>query len=615
MKKRSVCSVRAHQDSRPAQQLEGLFMGIKEEVVNAEPYLSTDVVTTYPAVVGFLEEGFPKEIFFMICQKIDDLEGTSLSLDAKHAEIEKMMTALGAKGAFATPSNIRMTPAKSRVTEEEELIAEDLANDQEKLGKCVANIKLETADMLLAQELSASLLGKGFPGDRQVLPWLRAHDVGIEELNMDLKDLNRDMGEYATTTERWNRVHKDNQNKLGQHGTRLTTLEREDGHRTSTIGSLSSSIMTLLDWMEKGSKLGSGTGGEDPCVGAEITDLKRVVAVLQRGGFHYSLGGGTHGFAGMGEIEDFVADLPVNNPQVFVDPVIFLGRIGKQVMQVDELRQEEIHEAKVNRSAAKSSYLAAAQSTYPAILVGKTTRDAAELGRIVFNAIKDYELFNQLNGHGGMANFIRKRLKDTKLILQKEIEVALRGHALQLELAKYMLTHSVDFVSMLIRFMEDLRQELLTNGHGPGPYTAAVEKEVWDLCLLMLMVVFDTLWIPRSEAAHANGDPDTANAVALSAAFKTHMEMERFVENEVREHPSILPKLFRHIFENFVSRTDHKELEDKYDALDATVKSLKRQLDALSSKVTGVGGGGGELTANQKKKLKVDRARGREVEE
>ena len=59
--------------------------------------------------------------------------------------------------------------------------------------------------------------------------------------------------------------------------------------------------------------------------------------------------------------------------------------------------------------------------------------------------------------------------------------------------------------------------------------------------------------------------PETATAKYLYTGMKAHMEMEKLMNLGFAEHPEILPKLFHHIFEAFVSRSDHEALQDAFD--------------------------------------------------
>lgn len=135
---------------------------------------------------------------------------------------------------------------------------------------------------------------------------------------------------------------------------------------------------------------------------------------------------------------------------------------------------------------------------------------------------------------------------------------------------------------------------------------------MWDLCLLMLIVIFDTLWITRGEAAHGSEHKERSNFIYLSATLKCHMEMERFVRDGFSEHPAIMPKLLRHIFETFVSRSDYQALATEVSELKTAFAGLKKSFDSLSTQMVrrgDRGGDGGESGPAQKRKQKRDKAK------
>ena len=76
------------------------------------------------------------------------------------------------------------------------------------------------------------------------------------------------------------------------------------------------------------------------------------------------------------------------------------------------------------------------------------------------------------------------------------------------------------------------------------------------------------------------------------------------------EHPEILPKLFHHIFEAFVSRSDHEALQDAFDKQKAEFKDLKALVDRFLSVMNDGGNGGGGVGGGGVIKKKQRRGKG-----
>jgi hypothetical protein len=321
-------------------------------------------------------------------------------------------------------------------------------------------------------------------------------------------------------------------------------------------------------------------------------------------------------------LEAFAEKMPADTWHLIAaDAVTILANIVSGVVDTMEVQQQELHAVKVKREASQTRFLGGAMSIYPAILVGKAKSDSTS-SRVSLGAIASYSQFNKNNGFDGVAPYILKNLGKSGKLLELELMEAFRGLPEHQQLGKYLLAKSQDFVRNAFQFMETMRRELLTQGYGEGPYTATAEKEVWELCLLMLIVVFDVLWETRGEAAQAFQSP-RANFVYLQAAMKTHMEMERFVKTSFSEHPAIMPKLQRYIFETFVSKSDFKALEGKHEKLETSVAGVKRDLSSIQSQWSAGGGGGGggaggaagALTPAQKRRLKKQMAKAQDETE
>ncbi len=303
---------------------------------------------------------------------------------------------------------------------------------------------------------------------------------------------------------------------------------------------------------------------------------------------------------------------------IWHDVVSVFGRFNKRVTGVETLQKSEIHEVKTGKTIETSLYKAAWRSVFPGPFFGNKSSKSEDSEddnstRPDFTAIKTYKLFNQRDGSKGVGPIMRKRLKEVEPKLKREIEMHLRGDPEAIALATYFLRQSCEYISAFLNFMDNQFDQLLMNCHGDPPHSKQAQQEVWDLVLLLITVMFETLWTTRSEAEAAYQDPDTAQITYLRTVVKTHIEMEKFIARDFVEHPDILPKLFRHIFESFVSRSDFDKVKEevaefKKEAakLRLDMKANKAAVDALNTRLSQ--NDTPRLSNSQKKKLKQQAA-------
>jgi hypothetical protein len=298
---------------------------------------------------------------------------------------------------------------------------------------------------------------------------------------------------------------------------------------------------------------------------------------------------------------------------IWYDPLAVLSRISKGVLDIESLQKTEIHEAKTGKAYEVSLYETAWRSIYPGVFFRVSTKSGDQADnstRPDFTAIRTYKLFNRKDGNKGIGTILRKNLKDTEPKLMKEIKLHLGNDKEAIAVATYLLRQSCEYISALLTFMDCQYDQLLVNCHGDPPHTVKAQQEVWDLVLLLVTVMFETLWSTRSEAETAYQDPDTAQITYLRTAIKTHIEMEKFVDKDFVEHQNILPKLFRHIFESFVSRSDFDKVKEDTERLSLEVNALTKAIDTFNTKLAdaGVNSGVPRLSANQRKKLRQKEA-------
>ena len=629
----------------------GHYIQVKKGVVLAKPFLPKRAGLIYNELIKrAFANGAPKTVLAGFIFTITELEKTGMSSEDKLRDAEAFVDSMLNQGgatfddksydlAKATLTPQKLPKAESVIkpgaisfpTEDERVDLDlDLDSIEEELKEDARQSSHYTMKMLrdltAQNRVTGAQIGAISTMETTVIDMIRdlqddMQDVlgQVEEMHADAAKANDTISSQAKTI-----------GSLQQQIDDLKTLTQ--GHSVD-IQSLLANVNQFVDIVEEINRSASNCMVTSPDTSALEKKFDALKAKVEGSGqvemgerltsleeeFASSnnklieLGGGSITFQNETKLSEFCDKYPEDSAELLsADMLFMMGLLGRGTVDVEEMQQSELHAAKVQRSQTQTIHAAAYSSNYPPLLVGRKQTDLPT-GRVLFSAIRTYSLFNKNNGREGIANVIRKNLPTARRKLELEIEQKLQGPQLmeQRMLAKYLVSKSCDFIYSLIQFMERMRLELLTHGHGDGPYSAAAEAQVWELVLLMLMACLDCLNEHRCEASQGYLDPKTANFVYLKAALRTHMEMERFVATNFSEHPSIAPKLQRYIFETFVSKTDFEELK-------GTVKTLKRSFDSFVSQSGGGGGGGGggdDLSPAQKRKQKKAAAKAKEEAE
>lgn len=637
------CKVAAHHKNRGTQSFEeGFYIELKKGYCLPSPFVPQVVANKYRAEFEQFEQGAAKEVIIGFFGTLNDLELTKLSDEDKRRDVQAFISsALRQGGAGLGDANfdlarVVMTPqkvAKTTVKSEDgrsmselypDLFDDDLEDDEvtrlKNTSKVQADFLNEYSDQM--QDINTQVrimrgqLGRSSTVDPPVVFRLTA----LEDIASILIDGSKDLVKKVKAFETSATVQG---TTLQGIEARLSALEQSDRTNKANLKGMMDNVNKVIDHINQIHTQTAASMVVTPDttkLEEEMKSLRAEVQNVRDGNQEYDLGGGSVTFAGSADVEAFAARQPANTwHHLAFGAVEVLASMASGVVETTEVQQQELHAEKVHREASQTKFLGAGLSVYPSILVGKSKSDRTS-SRVNLGAIATYAQFNKNNGFDGVSTFIIKNLGKTSRMLEQELMEAFRGLPEHQQLGKYLLAKSCDFIRSAFQFMETMRRELLTQGYGEAPYSATAEKEVWELCLLMLVVVFDVLWETRGEAAHGY-QSSRANFIYLNAALKTHMEMEHFVKTAFSEHPSIMPKLQRYIFETFVSKSDFQTLEGEHRELKTTVAGVKRSLDSIQSQWSAGGGGGGggagagALTAAQKRRQKKKAAQAQDETE
>ena len=591
-----------------------------------------------------------KEHLIAIFQAMNTHCAAGTDITSIKEDLYAMMEALlGQNGVTATTGGV-MSPMKPTVPglKTTGLDDSDLSSDEEEqLDSDVyrKQVLKDQENLKAGLRMIQGALGTPSGEVGQVFNWMDGTAATMESMLKSLKEHKQKHAESKANVEGLQRVSENHEQRLGTTEINVRSVCADVGTMQQNLGQVVTVVEELLIGppVQPGAAAPAPAGsapapaptgpGFDTTVGddnqvtpAQFEDVLHQIDELQAAQCEIKLDGGALRFSGAREVQSLLQGTPENAPYVWHDILSLLARIMGSSVGVDEVQLTDIHQAKTNRPHAYSVFISAAKSMLPAIFLGSAKTEAAMSTRPTLNAISSYNKFNKRDGIGGLGTYIRKRLPLTRKSLESEIEAVLRGHPEAITLAKTLVSKSCYFIVCFLDFLDNQRTELLTNCYGEGPYSKEAEQEVWELCLLLALVMFETLWVTRADAEHGYESPAEANFIYLMAALKTHMEMEAFIARGFKEHPNIMPKLFQHIFQSFVSRSAHRRLEEECQRMKEKVDSNKRSLDSLSTRVAalerrggGDGGPGGPgapgLSASQKKKQKQEQAKARAAKE
>jgi len=598
---KGTCKVTAHSKNRADPALDfGLFIQLKPGIVLAVPMAPALVAHKYAPALEKLQKGAPKAVLSAVLHTMNELENTTLTDDEKVRDLEAFIQSVGryttADGKIDRAA-VMLSPQKpgkgtGNLKVGSDSDEEDLQDDAKRALRYAARVKEDLDALLTAQRMMQGVVGQSVPIDLPLTSSINVLAEEVDNLTGDVEHVNDELDKVAHSTVLIGEKLKAHERTFSAQGERLGTVETRVVEQRSDLDGMLENVHGLMNYLEHTHGAGGGGQiGDEAVLRARLDKMERKLQATEGGVCEYSLDGGTFTFASSRDLEAFAGLLPKNTPEKMnFDPVVLLSRLGNQTVSEEEVQQAEVHSQRVKRRSAYTQLIGASRSTYPRVLTGKGPSVSLNR-RNVFQEIDTFAKFDKRNGYEGMAPFILTNLKRQRKLLELEVKEDLKGFPDHAKLAHHLIGASCEFLQKLFEFAPRMRDELLSHGYGDGPYTPTAEKEAWDLCLLMLIVVFDTLWITRSEASHAYEHEDRSNFLYLSATLKCHMEMERFVRDGFSEHPAIMPKLLRHIFETFVSRADYRALADEVTDLKTTVTSLKRSIDTLSLQITRGGGG------------------------
>jgi hypothetical protein len=155
------------------------------------------------------------------------------------------------------------------------------------------------------------------------------------------------------------------------------------------------------------------------------------------------------------------------------------------------------------------------------------------------------------------------------------------GSSVTGELLIKALSHWTHFQNML----DDFYTEFSHTGSGP---------EAWKLTCMIGKTVLESLHLVRCVAADISDlqTPVKRAARMFWATLQAHRVMNEFIGAEFRNDPRVAPIVVLHLLENRVSKLEVELLQTRLKNQEAAHAKLRKEFDALQSRVTSMPGGG-----------------------
>ena len=157
----------------------------------------------------------------------------------------------------------------------------------------------------------------------------------------------------------------------------------------------------------------------------------------------------------------------------------------------------------------------------------------------------------------------------------------------------------------------DFYSFLLVSAHGTDDAVpAAIKEQCWSVMLKLVRVFFSCSRKARLVAEHGWSGTDPTG-MYLWGTLQGHKVMEEFRKANFHEHPQVYPQIVMFLFKTYVSKADVTRLRDssvdvsrRCSATETELKILKRNYDALVSRVNNLERNpkGGEQNGKKKKK-------------
>ena len=227
-------------------------------------------------------------------------------------------------------------------------------------------------------------------------------------------------------------------------------------------------------------------------------ELDRQVASvnLTLGGFRQELKGGALEFGGFKfESQDacrawYLTHMPVNAYQCFSSMFYFLCLIQQDggVVHGEDMRSEELHASRTQRSPMQSTHIQSCKTAVPAIFDG--TKGGTGVPGCEFNGVKTFAEWKPPNGREGLGKILKEGLDRSCNAIKDAIEMTLAFHPVaRLVMRELLAANKIVIMALFATKIPAYYDELLSKTGGGNPSLQS-KATCWALVTKLLRTIF-----------------------------------------------------------------------------------------------------------------------------
>jgi hypothetical protein len=310
-------------------------------------------------------------------------------------------------------------------------------------------------------------------------------------------------------------------------------------------------------------------------VGTLSAKIKELEAQL--GNVTVNCGGQT--FRSIEDCEAFIIQhVPGNTYAYFYDMVSLLQRgWGENHISVSAVWDTTYHMKKAGFTCKGEAVIFASMNTILPTCLGELTGKTVESTQPL-PAIPTHGHWTSKGGMMGRRGDINHGLLNVKGTLETQQKHHFSGELVGGTVAKELLSHSQAHWTQFQTMLDDFFAEFSTSG---------AASEAWRLTGMIGKTVLEALHLVRCIAADLSDltTPVKRAARILWATLQAHRVMGEFVTASFRNDPRVAPIVVLHLLENRVSKSEVEVLTAKLKTQDVMMAKLRKDLDAMVSKV------------------------------
>ena len=225
------------------------------------------------------------------------------------------------------------------------------------------------------------------------------------------------------------------------------------------------------------------------------------------------------------------------------------------VVHGEDMRSEELHASKTQRSPMQSTHIQSCKTGVPAIFDGM--KGGTRVPGCEFNGVKTFAEWKPPNGREGLGKILKEGLDRSCNAIKDTIEMTLAFHPVaRLVMRELLAANKIKIMALFATEIPAYYDELLskTGGKNPSPQSKAA---CWALVTKLLRTFFKEVHKVRSfasEAVSLGADSLQANGMFLYAAVEELRVLREFEASDWHNHPKFNQNVVLHLFETCLPR-------------------------------------------------------------